>query len=388
MGAARLLPLIAAAVVLGGCGEDDAPSGPIPIGGIFTLAGPAEDESTLHGLRLAIDEINAGGGVEVGGRRRRLALRMLDDEALPPTAVANANELVNQRNVVALLGPVKSTLAIPVGAVAERGGVPMITPGSTNPATTRGRTFVFRTIVTDDFQGAVAAAFARQAIGARNAAMFYDASSPYSTGIAASFRSGFERRDGKVVASGTYTPDQASRTAGMRRLARSDPDVLYLPNPASDTARQGRRARSLGMSAVLLGGDTWAEQTFLRARAFRGSYHTAQWSPDLEDPRSRAFVAAYRRRTGEDPSQYAATAYDAAGLLAEAITRAGRAEPAAIRAALDAVDTYDGVSGRLRYFKGGDPVASAVVVRSTRDGTKVVARLTPESITPEPTGQP
>lgn len=384
------LALAATAVLASGsgCGGDEPDRSPIPVGGIFTLEGPARDDSTLKGLRMALDRVNRGGGVEVGGVRRRLALVTLDDQAAPPSAVSAANELVNQRNVVALLGPVKSTLAIPVGAVAERGRVPMITSGSTNPATTRDRRFVFRTIVTDDFQGAVAASFARTAIGARRAALFYDASSPYSTGIAGSFRSGFERRRGSISATGTYTPDQRSRTRGLRRIARTPTDVLYLPNPASDAAAQGRAARRLGMEAILLGGDTWAEQDFLSSRPFRGSFHTAQWSPDLDDARSRRFVAAYRRRTGETPSQYAATAYDAVGLLARAITLAGRAEPEAIQQALAGITAYTGVSGALRYRGSGDPTTGAVVIRGTAGGSRLVAQLRPESIDTEPAPAP
>ncbi len=379
---------LTAGIAVSGCGQDAPADGPIPIGGIFTLTEPARDVSTLNGLHLAVSEINARGGVDVGGTRRELALQVLNDDALPPKAVANANKLVNQRNVVALLGPVKSTLAIPVGAVAERGGVPMITPGSTNPETTRGRRYVFRTIMTDDFQGAVAASFVRNAIGLRRAALYYDASSQYSTGIASSFRAGFVRHRGTVVATRTYTADQPSHVGGMRGLARSRPDVLYLPNTAEDVAVQGRRARTLGMRTILLGGDTWAGQSFLRSPAFDGSYHTAQWSPDLDDPRSQRFVAAYRKRYGEDPTQYSATAYDAVGLLAEAVSRARTIAPRAIRDELDRIDTYDGVSARLRYHDGGDPLATAVVVHSTRRGTRVVARITPESISPEPIGSP
>ncbi|MBJ7331181.1 MAG: ABC transporter substrate-binding protein [Solirubrobacteraceae bacterium] len=383
---AAVLLLAFLAVLAGGCGDAEPATGPIPIGGIFTETGPAEDTETLAGVQLALGEINHAGGVRVGDVRRPLELEILDDRADPPVAVARANELVNQRGVVALLGPVKSTLAIPVGAVAERGGVPMITSGSTNPATTRGRAYVFRTIVTDDLQGAAAASFARDRLDARKAAVVYEVSSPYSTGLASSFSAGFVREGGRVSQRVPYTSDTSDRASGVQRLAGAEPDVLYLPNTAADAAAQGRRARRLDIDATLMGGDTWAEQNFLRAPHFRGSYHTAQWSPDRKDPRSRAFVAAYRKSAREEPSLYSATAYDAVGLLAAAISKAGKAEPEAIREALDDVTVYEGVSGQLRYGRQGDPQTTIAVIRSTPRGTQIVADIDPRAIAPEPAG--
>lgn len=378
------IPLIVLAlmiVLVAGCGDDNSESGPpIRVGGIFTLQGDLKDSTALDGLRLAMREVNAEGGVDVDGTRRELQLILEDDEFEPSIAVARANELINQRGIVALLGPVKSTLAIPVGAVAERGRVPMITSGSTNPATTAGRRYVFRTIFTDDFQGAVAADFARENLGAGTAAVHYEASSPYSSVLADAFTTAFEDREGRVVATTTYTADAPDTTKGLERLATKDFDVLYLPNTNVDTGKQGRRAHRLGIDATLLGGDSWSIDTYSKSVAFQDSYATAFWAPELTNARSQGFVDAFTRAYDRTPGAYEAAAYDSVGLLTRAIEDAGSTDPTAIRNALDATVRYDGVSGTLLYGKGGDPRTDAVVLRASDGEAKLDTEVRPADV--------
>lgn len=214
--------VVAAAVVLAGCGdggESTRQGPPVRVGAIFTTTGEVADTNALRGIRLAVREINARGGVETGDVRRRIELVLTPDENRPPVAVARGNQLVNQRRVVALLGPNKSLLAIPVGRIAERARIPMITPGSTNPETTRGKRFVFRTVFIDDFQGDVAARFARVRLGARRAAVLYDVASPYNRGLAEAFRAAFEREGGDLTAFVPYTTDEPER----RRMSSGSP---------------------------------------------------------------------------------------------------------------------------------------------------------------------
>lgn len=345
----------------GGCGGE--PSGDtVEIAAMFTLSGDTRDVQSTRGARLAVDEINARGGVRVGGRRLRVRLHFVDDRSEPQVAVARANEVVNRDRVVALLGPSKSVVAVPVGAVAERAGVPMITPASTSPATTRGRRFVFRTTFTDNVQGAVAARFAREELRARTAAVLYEATSPYNSGLAEAFQQAFRAQGGTVVRELRYTVDQDDPTRGLARLRARAPDVLYLPNAAPDVELQGRRTRRLGLKAILLGGDAWDINRLRDVPAFDGSYATTLWSADTKRPRPRAFVRSFIRTYGSPPTAYAASSYDAVQLITAALQRAGVADTQAVRAELDAVDVHEGAVGRLRFGETGDPQTGAVVL--------------------------
>lgn len=365
--------LTAVALAAAGCGDDDAPE--IDIAALFTLAGETADVQSTRGARLAVAEVNRTGGVMIDGDRRRLRLRITDDEAEPQVAVARANELLSRPGVAALVGPSKSVVAVPVGAVAERAGIPMITPASTSPATTRNRRFVFRTTFTDDVQGAVAARFARERLRARTAAVMYEATSPYNSGLARSFRREFRKRGGRVVGVSTYTVDEEDHARGMDRLAAARPDVLYLPNAAPDVELQARRARRAGLDGTLLGGDAWDVSRLRDLPLFDGSYATTLWSSDTRDASARAFVRTYQQVYGTPPSAYAASSYDAVRLIAGALQRAGSVTPGAVRDELDAVTVHDGAVGRLVFGDGGDPQTGAVVLRLGDGRAKASWRL-------------
>ncbi|MBJ7331180.1 MAG: ABC transporter substrate-binding protein [Solirubrobacteraceae bacterium] len=370
---AATLMMTLAAMTLPGCGGDPAAPDPIVLTGMFTLSGDNEDIQSRRATRLAIRDINAGGGIRIAGGRRPLRVAFVDDRADPQVGVQRANEILSRPETIALLGPGKSQVAVPVGAVAERSGIPMISPTSTNPATTRGRRFVFRTTFTDDVQGAIAARFARSRLHASTAAIAYEATSLYSAGLARSFRREFAGTGGRVV-SASYTVDQGDHTAPIERLARHRPDVLYLPNASPDVEWQAERARRRGLDATLLGGDAWNLNRYREIPGFDGSYATGLWFPDSRSARSRRFTSAFQTAYGIPPTGNGAAAYDAVHLLARAITAAGTTEPEAIRDALDAITVYDGVAGRFVYARGGDPRTGAVVVRIKAGGAAVAAR--------------
>lgn len=377
MTAPRSITAVLAGVALAaaGCGGDSSDGDEVHIAGMFTLSGETADVQSARGARLAVAEINRAGGVMIDGDRRRLRLRLTDDRAEPQVAVARANELLSRPGVAALVGPSKSVVAVPVGAVAERAGIPMITPASTSPATTRDRRFVFRTTFTDDVQGAVAAQFARQRLRARTAAVMYEATSPYNSGLATSFRQEFLARGGKIVGVAAYTVDEEDHARGMDRLAAARPDVLYLPNAAPDVELQARRARRVGLAGTLLGGDAWDVSRLRDLPLFDGSYATTLWSADTRDASARAFVQTFQRAYGTLPSAYAASSYDAVRLIAGALRRAGSVTPSAIRDELDAVTVHDGAVGRLVFGDGGDPETGAVVLRLGDGRAKASWRL-------------
>lgn len=360
---AILALVTAATLAAAGCGDDAGDGAEVDIAGLFTLSGETADVQSTRGARLAVAEINRAGGVTIDGDRRRLRLRIADDRAEPQVAVARANELLSRPGVAALVGPSKSVVAVPVGAVAERAGIAMITPASTSPATTRDRRFVFRTTFTDDVQGEVAAQFARRRLRARTAAVMYEATSPYNSGLARSFRREFRKRGGRIAGVASYTVDEEDHARGMDRLAAARPDVLYLPNAAPDVELQARRARRVGLDGTLLGGDAWDVSRLRDLPLFEGSYATTLWSADTRDAAGRAFVRTFRQAYGTPPSAYAASSYDAVRLIADALTRAGTATPSAVRDELDAVTVHDGAVGRLIFGDDGDPQTGAVVLR-------------------------
>ena len=191
---------------------------PIPLTGEIPKVG----EGTRYSAELMKEEINAKGGLEVGGQKYPLEFIYEDNEAKPELAVTVTLKLIERDQVLALVGPQSSRQAVPAGGVADEHATPMISPWSTNPETTKGRPWVFRAAFLDPFQAPVAANFAMKTFGAKKAAVFFEISNDYSKGLADDFKAAWEKQHGagSVVAFESHGPkDQDFRP----RLPRASP---------------------------------------------------------------------------------------------------------------------------------------------------------------------
>ncbi len=354
----RVLGLVLLSAVTG-CGED-APPAPIRIG---VLANMAEaDQQTLKATRLAADTINAGGGLDAGGRRRLVELLFEDTRLSPDEAIAGARRLI-QQNVAALVGPSRSRDAIAAGKVAENARVPMICPASTHPQTTAGKRYVFRGSFTDALQGQTLGRFARE-LG-DSAAVLFDVASAYNRGLAEVFRQAFEAAGGELVAFESYTTGATDFRPQLERIRDRRPQVLLLPNYPEEIPAQVAQARSLGIDAALLGGDSWNLLQFAELQQLEGSFCVVHWHADQAEGRREIerFITDYRQAYGRDPTDHAALVYDAIGLLLDAVARAGD-DPDAIRDALAETEGYPGVTGAITFRgRGGDPAKRLIIGR-------------------------
>src|SRR4051794_9625116 len=167
---------------------------------------PAVGASSRNAAQLYVDQVNARGGLDVGGKKMKLELVAADNGAKADQAAAAAQRLISQDNVVAMIGPNASVAAIPAGEIAESMNTPMITPWSTNAKTTLNTTTgkpkknVFRACFIDTFQAKVLGKFVKETLRANTAAVLYDVASEAPNGQATLFRQTFEGLGGKVVA--------------------------------------------------------------------------------------------------------------------------------------------------------------------------------------------
>jgi len=235
------------------CRPDSQTPPDITIGLIAPLSGELAEtvgQETVRGAKLAVSEVNGAGGLEVGDVRRQVVLAIADDRDSPDEAVAAATRLINEKNVVALVGLPLSRIAIPVADVAEGAGIPAVSSWSTHPQTTAGKKFVFRVAFTDDFQGRVIARFSRETLRANTAAVLYDIASDYNRGLAEIFRREFEAIDGRVVAFESYTTDERDFGGQLRQIRDSGAEVLFLPNYDNEVPRQAQQGRFHGSKTL------------------------------------------------------------------------------------------------------------------------------------------
>lgn len=345
----RLLLASALLSLLAACNRQDAPAaGTIKIGNYGAITGKdgTFGDSSTKATRLAFEEINAAGGL-LG---KQIELVVEDTQSKPGEASTVVKKLITRDKVVALIGEMTSSRSLEGAGVAQAFKIPMISPSGTNPAVTATGDQIFRACFIDPFQGAVLATFARDQLKAHRAAILTSISSAYSTGLADVFRVQFPKAGGTIVSDQKFAEGDKDFKAQLTAIKAANPDVIFLPCYYTEAALVAKQARELGITAPLIGGDGWEapELVQIGGAAIDGCYYSAHYSAESPDPKVQAFVKKYQARFGgRTPDGMAALGYDAANMLADAIRRAGSAEPAKIRDALAATKGFEGVTGRI-----------------------------------------
>jgi branched-chain amino acid transport system substrate-binding protein len=345
----RLLAPLAALALLAGCGpKNPAPNATIKVGNYAAITGKdgTFGDSSTKATRLAVDEINAAGGV-LG---KQIELVVEDTQSKPGEAATVVKKLITRDQVVALIGEVTSSRSLEGAGVAQAFKIPMLSPSATNPAVTATGDYIFRACFIDPFQGKVLASFAHDRLKARRAALLTSISSAYSTGLGDVFRAKFPASGGEIVSDQKFAEGDKDFKAQLTAIKAANPDVLFVPAYYTEAALIAKQARELGITAPLIGGDGWEapELVQIAGSAIEGCYYSTHYSAESPDPKVQAFVKKYRDRyDGRTPDGMAALGYDAAYILAEAIRRAGSTEPAKIREALAATKGFDGITGRI-----------------------------------------
>ena len=330
-------------------------------------------QPTLMSAQLAVQEVNAEGGVLVNGRYFPVELVVEEIEGnVPETAVAAAYRLITQEDVDVIIGPQFSTDAIAVAQAAQEAHIPMISPMATNPVVTANNAYAFRVGFIDSFQGEVMAQFVYDDLDIRETAILFDVANDYSNGIAGTFKTAYEALGGTIVAYETYTSDDNTDfQAQLTRIADSGAQALLLPNYAQQLYIQARQASEMGLDVTLIGTDSWGGLDVNGRSEFDDSYYGHHWHETSDNPVSQQFVAYYRQTySTEEPIMVSsALTYDAIKLLVTAVAQQKTITPATIREELANLQHFNGVSGMISYQGTGDPIKSAVIMH-IKDNTK------------------
>lgn len=357
-----VVALFISMLVLSACGAGGG--GTLKIAVLAPLSGDVKTfgESTRDGVLLAVEEWNEKGGV-LG---KDIEPIVEDSQCSAEVAVSAANKVIDQDGVKFIIGEVCSSASIPVSEIVMAKEVFQISPTSTNPSVTvtedgSTKPTVFRACFIDPFQGAVAAQFARENLGAQTAAVFLDQGNDYVRGLAEVFIQEFEAAGGEVVVEESYTTDDTDFSAILTKVKDADPDVLYLPDYYDKVNLIAAQAKEQGIEATMLGGDGW-DSADLDRSVVEGGYFTNHFSPDDTRPIVQDFVSKYEAKYGSTPDALAALAYDAANILFQAMENANStSDPQAVADAMES-DSFPVVSGDISYDEQHNPVKAAVVL--------------------------
>ena len=364
-----VLALAAAGLMLSGCNKSSTHSGgTIPVGEFASLTGKeaAFGQSSHKGTLLAIEEINAAGGV-LG---KKLELISEDNRTTPGESATIARKLISRDKVVALLGEVASGRSLEAAPICQQNKIPMISPSSTNPKVTETGDYIFRVCFIDPFQGKLLADFAKKTLKARRVAVLTDVAAPYSVGLSQYFKEPFAAAGGAVVIEQKFNSGDKDFKAQLTAIIASNPDAIFVPSYYTEAALITRQARDLGFNKPLFGGDGWEapELIQLGGAAMEGTYYSTHYSPEVQSDVVQKFVKKFKARNkGEVPDAMAALGYDSAMVLADAIKRAGTTDEPKLRDTLAATKDFLGVTGNTTFDQGRNATKSAVII-TVKDG--------------------
>lgn len=365
---AGTLALSACASNGGGGGEGG--DGPITLGYTATLSGDFASYGLemREGVELAIEEINAAGGV-LG---RDLTITAVDDEGKPANGPVVAQEFCDDAGIPAVLGFSFSSVALSGLPVYTQCGLPVVASAVTSPELSGASDVFFRTVYTDAYQGAEAAKFWVENRGIENVAVLYQ-QDDYGLGVAEAFSAALEDMGGTVTSSQAYQLGTVNFGSTVGTALKDNPDAVFIGGFYTEAGKIVNQIRDAGSDVPIYMSDGVTSPVFLDLAGENANGIELYAAFAANDPRSEAsaFVEAFRAKYDKDPSSWAALAYDATYVVAEAIEAAGSTDRAAVAEAIRGTNEYAGVSGPITFDEGGDRLGQLTFQR-IEDGEFVV----------------
>lgn len=302
-------------------------------------------QSADKGIHLAIEEVNASGGVL--GKQVKVITE--DDQSKAEDATKAVQKLINRDKIVALLGEVASTRSKAGGPIAQQNKIPMISPASTNEEVTKIGDYIFRICFIDPFQGEAIAQFSMKSLHAKRAGILVDVKQDYSMGLEKAFQNTFRANGGEIVGEQSYSSGDKDFRAALTSIRSSKPDVIFVPGYYGEVSLIVRQARELGIMVPILGGDGWDSEELTKGaeKQFNNTFFSNHFSTEDPDPMVQNFIKKFREKYKSEPDAMSALGYDAALILADAIKRAGTTDGPKLRDAIAATKDFSGITGKI-----------------------------------------
>jgi len=337
----------------------------------LTGADAHDAELIKDGAMLALDEANAKGGVA----GYKINVMVLDDGTAtagqydPAQAATNARKMVADTSVVAAIGPQMSGSGKAMSPILSQGNLAIVTPSSTNPDITdpkfagqyrpAGKAIYFRTVTTDAFQGPNMANYFIDTLKVKSVYVLDD-SGAYGVGIADAFQKQAEKRGIKVLGRDQLNPKEADYTTVLTKIKSLNPDALYYGGVAQAGVKVVKQSYDIMPKMIRAGGDGVYGAEILKGAGFpaaEGLYATIAAPNLLENPEAKPWVERFAKKYGMQPENYSITAYDAALVILDAVTRVAGSGKEVNRANVrDAIQTSKAktLQGAVSFDDNGD----------------------------------
>ena len=365
-------------------------SGTITLGMIGPLTGSVAVYGTHieNGVKLAIEEINAAGGVTLSDGAHQLAVEVKDDQGDSTECVNAMNALISD-GIQLVVGSATSGCTSAITSIANSEGVVMITPSGTADSLTTAMDYVFRTCFRDSFQGELAAQYALDE-GYTKVGVVYCSADTYSAGLRDAFIAACQDKGLDVVAEESVaTMTEVDYTNQFNKMVSAGAQLVFTPFYYDVMGPYlVPQARSAGFTGVLLGGDgVDSTETTIPAGAdlsvYNDVYFVNHYSTELATSDvSKNFVENYEAKYGDTPNNFDALAYDAVYVYKAAMEACGASDAASVQAALaDTSAAYDSTCGTFSFDETGTPIKNGVLMGySYKDGDSAVTKVTVKAL--------
>jgi branched-chain amino acid transport system substrate-binding protein len=371
-----MLLLLAAALLLASCGgggKQSSSSGSSPqsgassqqrtatIGVVYSLtgAGAPYGATQKNGVNLAADEINAGNYIP----NVKLNLTIDDDASDKAQGISVYQKFINQDRVAAIIGPTLTNTAVAADPISQSAKVPVLATSNTGTGITTIGDYIFRDSLAEADVVPQTVKAAINALHFSKAAVLYANDDAFSKDGYDAFKKALDDNKIQIVDTETFSTNDKDFSAQLTKARDAKPDVLVveaLLNPAVGLTVQ---ARQLGINLPIVGGNGFNSPVFIQqaGKAAEGTIVGAAWNSAQPNPKSQAFITAYKAKFNADPDQFAAQAYAGVYIMAEAIKNGNSIERTAIRDSLAKIQNFDTVLGKFSFTSGRDASHPAVI---------------------------
>jgi branched-chain amino acid transport system substrate-binding protein len=331
---------------------------------------------TLEGMKMATEEINASGGVN----GKKIEIVETDNRGDKQEGASVTQKLISRDHVVAIVGDPTTGITKVAAPIAQKAQVVLLSAGSTGPGVVENGDFIFRDTLLDSVAIPACIDFFAQDLGYRKVAVITSDNNDYSVGFSQTFRDAAKGKGIEIVAEEKVKDGDKDFSAQITNIKAKKPDVIFFSGYYTEGALIMKEARKQGLKVNMFGGDGLFSPKFIElgGAATEGTMAALGFSPEQASPVTAKFVEAFRKKfKGAEPGLFDAQGYDAVMLLADAMKRAGSADPKLFKAELARTRGFEGVSGTITIRANREPIKSPLALLEVKGGKFVLKAKVP-----------
>lgn len=366
-----------AGLALAACGGDEGTDSggtakTFTIGYTGTLSGEFASFATegKQGVELAIEEINAAGGIDGA----QVEMVSADDRGEPAQGPVIAQQFADNEEIKAVIGYSFSSVALAAVPIYDRSGLPVVGTAVTSPELSGSSKYFFRTILTDAVQGTQMGQYCVTVGGAMKISTLHQVDD-YGNGVTQAFEAAATAEGAEIVSSDGYQLGTKDFKSQLTKIKDTNPDAIFLGSFYPEAAKIATQARQLGMEQPIFGTDGSLSPTLIELGkdAVEGMIVYGMFHPSAGEtnPKVGEFVDAFKAKFGIEPSSFVATAYDAMYAVKAAAEQVGMSRDEVQQGLVD-LSGLEGVTGSVSFNDEGDREGD-VLFLVVQDGQFTVA---------------